>query len=172
MSTQVLTGLDGEPLTVLRGEKSGVDFETFELQKTHSRAGFFFTTCPHLAQSYGASLVRRFHLRARKTLDLREINWLCPETRAVLQTLEDNWDEWIDRYSGEPTSPGRLIEAACLYDYEGTGSGKRWHDLFRCARLHDFDCVRLFDHTDKVSQEEGAPEILVVYQDDQIERIS
>ncbi|CAN7769938.1 hypothetical protein LJR290_007471 [Variovorax sp. LjRoot290] len=80
-------------------------------------------------------------------LDLTEPDPTNPQHRAVVDQLSREFDDWTCRRSGEPRDAWSFIEAGDLYDYEGTGSGERWHVLFRIALEHA-DAVRVLDLTD------------------------
>lgn len=73
-----------------------------------------------------------------------------PVVRDLIDDLKDEFDEWVDRASGEECHPNDWLDAGTLYDYEGNGGGQRWHTLFRLAWAHGFDSVVLPDATDGV----------------------
>ena len=82
-----------------------------------------------------------------RVLDLTELDYKNPDHQSVVTELIECFDEWTDRYSGEPCSAWELIELGNLYDYEGNGSGERWNRLLRIA-LDQFEAVRILDMTD------------------------
>lgn len=141
-------------------------FETFDAGKTR-QGMFFFAEDRRQAEFYAGhgSQPRAFHLRAGKVLELVDL-WAparIDETIRFLGAFGEEYDEWIDRGSGEPTDAGTLIESGSLYDYEGTGSGGRWTTLFRLAAAHGYDAVHVMDATDGVV----AP-VWVVFRPEQI----
>lgn len=159
----------GAPRVVWRGETSGVMFDRFELAKTQRGTGFFFAEDKRQADFYAGcgSQARAFHLRGDRVLDLTEGLYrpdALSRTMAVVEMLREAFDDWTDRYSGEPADILALIETGSLYDYEGTGSGERWHRLFQIAAGLGYDAVRILDATDGVV----AP-VWVVFEPGQIE---
>jgi hypothetical protein len=137
---------------VWRGESSGVLFDEFDLRQTNARVGFFFAEShAHAACYAGAGTEpRAFTLEVERVLDLRDVGraWRHPESRAVIEALRAEFDEWQCRYSGEPRDVTDYLEAGDLYDYEGTGSGRRWNRLFGLAQEAGFDSVCVLDRTD------------------------
>ena len=84
------------------------------------------------------------------------------EIQPFLRDLWDEYEEWVDHYSGEALNRydlRSLLEAVMLYDYEGTGSGQRWNQLLRLARNQGFDSVMILDATDG---SDGQPVIIVI----------
>lgn len=159
----------GTPLVVWRGESSGFLFDEFDMDKTRARSGFFFAEDRHQAEWYAGAgtRARAFHLKASRVLDLRDPTALIKDSSFLtfLANYQAFFDEWVDRGSGEALDVLTAIEAGSLYDYEGDGSGERWHALFRCARNHGYDAVVAPDSTD------GSTEpVWVVFAPHQIER--
>lgn len=154
---------EGKPLVVYRGESTGNLFEKFDLRQTNAGVGFFFAEDRAEAEGYAKTSadVREFYLRGEKVLDLTDP--YSPKNRAFLDTYRNEFDEWIDRYSGEEISPESMLEAGSVYDYEGTGSGRRWNRLFTTAEGMGYDAVRVIDATDGVT----AP-VWVVFEPTQI----
>lgn len=87
-------------------------------------------------------------LQAARTLDLTDIDVLNKEHMAFIRELEDSFDDWTCRVSGEPRSAYDCLVAGDLYDYEGDGTGRRWHRLFRIAFNMGYDAVCALDCTD------------------------
>lgn len=138
---------------VWRGESSGQMFDTFDHGKTMAGSGFFFAQEYEHAAWYAraGSRPRAFVLDPGRVLDLRDPYGAYirdPDVRQVIDDLRDEFDEWIDRASGEEGQPADWLEAGTLYDYEGNGRGQRWHTLFRLAWTHGFDSVVVRDATD------------------------
>lgn len=138
---------------VWRGESSGEMFDTFELSKTNAGCGFFFAQHKEHAQWYAAkgTQARAFLIDPGKCLDLRDVYAAYirdQQVRNLIDALKAEFDEWVDRHSGEEGHPNDWIEAGTLYDYEGDGSGQRWNTLFRLAWAHGFDSVVVHDVTD------------------------
>jgi hypothetical protein len=143
---------------VWRGESSGELFDTFDLGKTDAQSGFFFAQDHALAQWYagGDSQARAFIVDPGNTLDLQDAYHAFIQNaavRALIDDLKAEFDEWIDRSSGEEGHPCDWLEAGTLYDYEGNGTGERWHTLFRLARRHGFDSVVLPDATSAMGRQ-------------------
>lgn len=158
----------GQPLVVWRGETSGEMFETFDLAHTNHGSGFFFAEDRAHAALYAGrgTEPRAFELTARRVLDLTD-----PYARSVrdfCNKLREEFDDWTDRYSGEPMGLEDFLESGALYDYEGTGSGTRWHSLFRLAWDDGYDAVVVLDATDGVPRSK----VWVVAQPDQIKAVS
>ena len=149
-------------ITGYRGEQSGILFTHFDLAKTSAKVGFFFTTKIEHAYRYAGTgtPVRAFKLETGRCLNLQN-----PHRDEIQPFLRDLWDEyadWVDRYSGEALNRydlGSLLETGMLYDYEGTGSGQRWSQLFRLARNQGFDSVMILDATDGSG---GQPVLIVI----------
>lgn len=139
-----------QPRIVWRGETGGDMFDTFDLNQTHAGVGFFFAEDQAHAQSYAGrgSAPRAFTLRANRVLDLTDCYKPDPVMHAFLQYYAAQFDDWADRVSGEPMDVYGFLEAGALYDYEGTGSGRRWNALFSMAWEAGFDAVRVPDSTD------------------------
>lgn len=140
----------GQPRVVWRGETSGEMFDTFDLARTMHGSGFFFAENRDHAVLYAkdGTEPRAFELRAQRVLDLTDP--YARSVRAFCDALRAEFDEWTDRYSGEPMALEDFLESGALYDYEGTGSGGRWHRLFRMAWAEGYDAVAVLDATDGV----------------------
>ncbi len=142
---------------VWRGESSGVLFDAFDINQTNAGVGFFFAESEEHAKAYAAKGTepRAFELDTGLVLDLRDVHqaWRTPKMRAVLEEVRDCFDEWVCRYSGDNRDLLDYLEAGDLYDYEGTGSGQRWNQLFRSAKAAGFNSVCLPDYTDGVRGE-------------------
>lgn len=154
---------DGQPLLVWRGESRGVLYDTFDRRKTNAGVGFFFAEDYQQAAFYAGmdTQPRGFHLHASNVLDL--IDPYDPAVRAFVKEFAAEYDEWVDRTSGEPMDVQSFLESGSLYDYEGTGSAGRWNALFRLAENHGYDAVVVRDQTDGVD----AP-VWVVFEPSQI----
>lgn len=141
---------DGTPLVVWRGESSGEMFQEFALDKTHAGVGFFFAEDRAHAEGYArlGTEPRAFGLLAARVLDLRDP--YGPGTRCFLDLMTAEFDDWTDRYSGEPMGVHEFLEGGSLYDYEGTGSAQRWNRLFELAWDEGYDAVAVLDSTDGV----------------------
>lgn len=159
----LVAGPDGQPLLLWRGESSGVLYDTFDRRQTNAGVGFFFAEDQRQAAFYAGlgSAPRAFHLKAANVLDL--LDPYDPSVRPFVQAFAEEFDEWVDRYSGEPMDVFSYLEAGALYDYEGTGRGTRWNALFRLAEAEGYDAVVVRDQTDGVD----AP-VWVVFQPEQI----
>lgn len=97
-------------------------------------------------------------LDSLKVLDLTTIDYHNPIHRELIDRLQARFaDEgWTCRYSGEERHACDYLEAGDLYDYEGTGSGERWHALFSVALDEmGFDAVRAVDVTDGIPDSQG-----------------
>jgi hypothetical protein len=142
---------DGTPQVFWRGESSGIHYDQFDLSKTDCRVGFFFAEVKQQADQYAArgTDARSFHLCSRKTLDLTDV--YTKEAIQFIREYSAEFDEWVDRRSGEEEDVGTLIECGYLYDYEGNGSGERWNHLFRMANGLGYDAVRVMDATDGIT---------------------
>ena len=155
---------------VWRGESSGEAFERFDLGKTRHGVGFFFAQRHEQAEFYAGrgSAPRAFALDPGRTLELLNLDPVRPpiDAAAVLDELRSEFDEWIERRSGEPMDVWEFLESGSLYDYEGTGSGERWNRLFALARAHGFDSVKVLDQTDGVQGEDAV--VWVVFDPDRI----
>lgn len=141
--------------TLWRGESSGVLFDEFSLSKTQAGSGFFFAEKQEDAAWYACpgTAARPFVVDPGKCLDLRDPYHAYiqnPAVCALIDDLKSEFDEWVDRSSGEPGHPNDWLESGTLYDYEGNGQGQRWHTLFRLAWAHGFDSVVVHDATDGV----------------------
>lgn len=126
-------------------------FDTFDNAKTRAGSGFFFAIDRKQAAWYadgGGEPERAFLVRSSKTLDLRCIDYKNAETMRFIREFSDEHDEWVDRASGEGRDAADFLETGDLYDYEGNGSGQRWHSLFRIARACGYDAVIAPDLTD------------------------
>ena len=144
---------------VWRGESGGELFEVFDNAKTRHGVGFFFAQMKEQAQLYAApgTQPRSFALDPGDVLDLRDPcrPGLPARAAQVLAAVRAEFDEWVDRYSGEPMDLTDFLEAGTLYDYEGTGSGSRWNCLFQEAASAGFDSVVVRDQTDGVSGDDA-----------------
>lgn len=145
---------------VWRGESSGVLFDEFDLSKTRCGVGFFFAhRHDHAAFYAGAGTEpRSFRLDPGTCLDLDDAYGTVTgnaKARQVIEALREEFDEWVDRRSGEAMDVVDFLEAGNLYDYEGTGSATRWNMLFTLAQDAGFDSVRVRDVTDGVSGEDA-----------------
>lgn len=80
-------------------------------------------------------------------LDLTNPSHRNPAHVEIIKALEDEYDDWTCRYSGEPRDAWSFVEGGDLYDYEGTGSGERWRSLWNIA-LDKYDAFRVLDRTD------------------------
>lgn len=129
---------NGNPLIVHHGTRA--KFEVFDQRK----APYFFSEKKGVASYYGD--VGEYYLTGKKMLDLT--NTYDKNTRKFIKDFEGEYDEWIDRSTGEETNLLSFLEAGMLYDYEGTGSGRRWQALFRMARNNGYDIVKIYDVTD------------------------
>lgn len=139
---------DGSPQVVYRGESGGELFNRFDHRKTYKGVGFFFAASKEHAHFYAGrgTSPREFYLRVENLLDLTDP--YVPHNRTFLKRYEELFDEWVDRHSGEPTTPHDLLAAGDLYGYEGTGSGTRWNVLFQFAEEMGYDGVKVLDSTD------------------------
>jgi hypothetical protein len=146
---------------VWRGENGGEMFEQFDQAKTRHGVGFFFAVREDHAAGYAGcgTTPRKFALDPGLCLDLRDPHARClrqnPKAAQVLSDLRQAFDDWTDRRSGEPMDLTDFLEAGSLYDYEGTGSGTRWNQLFIEARSAGFDSVLVRDETDGVHGEDA-----------------
>ena len=160
---------DGWP-RVWRGESSGVLFDTFDAARTHHGVGFFFAQSHEHACFYAGhgTQPRAFALDPGRTLNLLDPYRVMrdPGVAAVLGALKEGFDEWVCRHSGEERDVLDYLEAGDLYDYEGTGSGRRWNALFALAQEAGFDSVCVRDNTDGVPGEESV--VWVVFKPEQI----
>lgn len=158
-----LVDRDGQPQVFWRGESGGEMFTTFDRKQTDAGVGFFFATAKEHADMYArtGTEARAFHLKAGNVLDLRDAY-----TRKNLEFIREyaaEFDDWVDRESGEPMDPSTWIESGSLYAYEGTGSGTRWNRLFSFAEEKGFDAVLVNDVTDGVREP-----VIVVFDNEQI----
>lgn len=146
----LVTTSQGEQQVVWRGESSGEMFEHFELSHTQARVGFFFAEQQALAAGYAkhGTQARAFTLSADRVLDLQDP--YAASVRAFVGTYSDQFDEWVDRYSGESMDVQSFLGTGSLYDYEGTGSASRWNALFEAAWDQGYDAVRVYDSTDGI----------------------
>lgn len=125
-----------------RGERDG------ELRAENGHP-FFFAEDHGQAKLYaGRTDPLACVLSVRRLLDLTQIDYRDSEMRALVDAVTQEFDEWIDRYSGEPRTLLEFLETGSLYDYEGTGSGTRWNKLFNIAFNMGYDTVRVLDCTD------------------------
>ena len=135
---------NGEPMVVYHGGEVESEFSP-----TKSRRGFFFFAqdkgaAEYYASSFRSRLVEAF-LSSPNILDL--MNPYSVENKDFMSEYAEYYDEWVDRASGEKTSPQELIDAGTLWDYEGSGSGNRWYDLFALAKTMGYDGVKVNDIT-------------------------
>lgn len=127
---------------VYRGESTG------ELRKDNGHP-FFFAEHHEQAKLYAVNTEPLCCvLKGKQVLDLTKLDYRAPELRAFMDAVSQEFDEWIDRYSGEPRALADYLEAGDLYDYEGTGSATRWNKLFDIAFDMGYDTVRVLDCTD------------------------
>jgi len=142
--------LTGEPQKVWRGEGGGDLFEVFDARKT--REGyFFFATAKGHADAYaeqGGEATRSFFIQGSNILDLTSIDYTDEKTMGFIRDYSEEFDEWVDRTSGEDIDALTMIECGDIYNYEGTGSGQRWQRMFQMARNHGYDAVIAPDITD------------------------
>lgn len=144
--------------TVWRGERGGA----LRTNVTDLYPCFFAEARGH-AELYGGP-ARDVHccvIQAERVLDLTDIDYRDPAHKALLAALEDRFEDWIDRTSGQSMAPADFLEAGTLYGYEGTGSGTRWHAMFDLAFDMGFDAVRALDSTD-FHPPEGGPAVVWV----------
>jgi hypothetical protein len=129
---------------VYRGEADGA-------LRPASRKPFFFAEDYGQARLYAGAGTHPIEcvIQGKRVLDLTAPNVKNPGHMAVVKALQEQFDDWTCRYSGEPRDPWSYLEAGDLYDYEGTGSGGRWNALFDIA-LNElgYDAVRILDCTD------------------------
>lgn len=140
---------------VWRGESSGDMFDRFDMAKTRCGVGFFFAQRQDHAAFYAGqgTQPRAFRIDPGQCLDLADAYGAVnrdARARQVIQALREEFDEWVDRRSGEDMDVVDFLETGSLYDYEGTGSGTRWNMLFMLAQDAGFDSVRVRDVTDGV----------------------
>lgn len=132
---------------VFRGEKTGNLRETGGFLRP-----YFFAEQLSQAELYAGKGTHPVACKINgRILDLTDIESMPSDSDAaqVIQALREEYDDWTDRYSGEPCDAAELIQAGTLYDYEGTGSADRWNTLFRIAiESFGFDAVRTLDRTD------------------------
>lgn len=138
----------GETLVVWRGESNGQMFDRFDMQKTRAGVGFFFAEDKTQADWYAGrgTQARAFTLMADRVLDLTD-----PYTRAnhtFIAKYAREFDDWIDRSTGEPMHAAEFLDAGSLYSYEGGGDAHRWNALFSYAWSQGHDAVRVLDSTD------------------------
>lgn len=148
---------DGSPTVVYHGTRE--KFDTFSAQK--SGGMMFFAQNPQEADYYGER--QGYYLKSEKLLDLLNIDYTDKKTMGFIKAYGKQFDEWIDRSSGEEISPAEMIEGGYLYDYESTGSGRRWRQLFKFAEGKGYDGVKVMDVTDGV-----ADAVYVVFNPNQI----
>ena len=130
---------------VFRGERDG------QLRQTGGwlQPWFFAERIEHAERYAGPGTEPAVaRIVATNVLDLTEVeNGVAPGVRQVIEAYAREFDDWVCRYSGEERDVWSYLECGDLYDYEGTGSGQRWNQLFR--HLFDtFDAVRILDRTD------------------------
>jgi len=155
---------NGKPLAVYRGEGSGEDFTVFDRRMTREKA-FFFTPDRDIASTYAAknnwsmTEPRSFYLKAEKLFDPRS-----KEGRAFIREWAKNWDEWIDRQSGEDIDPVDAVLEGRLFDYEGDWSAERWRDLQASIEAAGYDGARLPDW----DNDRGTFDAIIVFRPEQI----
>lgn len=156
----------GAPEVVYRGESGGKHYDKFDRRMTDAGVGFFFATDKQQAESYDPRRigVREFYLKSDNLLDLT--NPYSAQSRKFINEYAQEFEDWTDRYSGEPTDPFKLLESGLIYDYEGTGSGRRWNALFSLAESLGFDGVKVLDATDGAGA--GVAPVYVVFEPTQI----
>jgi hypothetical protein len=153
--------VNGEPLPVYHGTK--YQFSSFD--PNQSGGMFFFAVDPQEAGFYGD--VGDYYLKSEKLIDLTSIDYTDRKLMKTLIDWANDEGEWIDRGSGEDLDPISSIEGGYLYDYEGTGSGRRWRSLFKYLHGEGYDGVKINDVTDGVN----AP-VYVVFDPSQIKSYS
>jgi len=132
----------GTPITLYHGGTA-----VSSIDPSYHRNGIiFFTPDEEVAKYYGQNgHILKAHIAYSKMLNLTN-----PYDRAVrdfINSYAEEYDEWIDRRSGEAVSVYDLLDSGTLHDYEGTGSGNRWYNLFAYARNMGYDLVVVNDVT-------------------------
>lgn len=158
-SAPILPGPDGKYWSLWRGDSEL--FDEFDIGMTRAKVGFFFAEDRQQAEWYASPYLGRYHLRAKNPINLMDDSL---ETFQWMAEFGKEYDEWIDRYSGESEDAAFFIQAGMLYNYEATGSGRRWNRLFDYARGQGHDAVIVLDATDGVTAA-----VVVVFDPSQIE---
>ena len=151
---------EGKPLVVYRGDKYADEITEY-LDDKRREFGIFLTPEKSIASIYAhGAEPRAFYVSAEKVLDLRQ------DTRAARKWVAEwaaEFDEWIDRRSGEDVDPFDEVQGGRLFDYEGDWSGRRWRSIQRTASADGYDAVWLLDHSN-----DGPFDSLVVFRPTQI----
>lgn len=131
---------DGSPMIVYRGDIH--EFEKFDRSKTREEA-FFFTPDKRVARIYARDREpRAYFLRAEKLIDLFSESHKVQ--KFILKWAED-FDDWIDRRSGEEIDPRDVVASGELFDFEGDWSSYRWRSLQRHIQNNGYDGAALPD---------------------------
>lgn len=134
----------GKPLLIYRGESSGARRDVYDRSKSRENA-IFMTPDRNVAKGYEKNgEPRAFYVKADRLLDLTEDT---PEARKFITEWSKNWDEWVDRESGESIDPVDAVLDGRLFDYEGDWSSERWRDL-QATALENHDAAYLPDWHD------------------------
>lgn len=132
---------DGTPLVFYRGESSKENVTHYTADKTNERA-VFFTSDKDIATIYAnGGEPQSVFIKADKVLDLTADTM---STRKFIANWAKEFDEWVDRASGEDVDPVDEVMGGRLFDYEGNWSGERWKSL-QDAALDDHDAAILPD---------------------------
>lgn len=141
----------GYMIETWRGEGSGIPHTNFSGRR---EPGIFTSQDKDFASEYAngeyrssEKVLRRFYVKADRVLsltnpDLKTLDWI--------RKWGEGWDDWTDRYSGEPSSAYDQIVSGGLFDYEGDWSMRRWHSLQRSARGDGFDVIIVPDKSHSV----------------------
>jgi hypothetical protein len=128
---------------VWRGDRNAAQITEYR-RGARREPGIFTTTNQYVADKYAGKEggARRFYVGGR-TLDLTN---QTPEVIAWIRKWSEdgNWD-FVDRASGESVTPEDAVMSGRLYDWEGTGSGRRWKDIQATAAEDGYDIVKLID---------------------------
>ncbi len=132
----------GNPLVVYRGD-ADPHFHKFDRSKIRENA-FFFTPDKAIAKIYSRhEEPREYYLSANKVLNLFSDD---QKTEKFIRCWAENFDEWIDRQSGEEIDPVQAVQDGQLFDYEGDWSGERWLDLQATIEDAGYDGAILPDY--------------------------
>jgi hypothetical protein len=140
----VIKDAEGQPATLYHGSRE--KFDTFDKQK--SGGMMFFAEDKTQAESYGD--VGEYVVRSDKPIDLANLDYADKEVQNLINDWASEYDDWTDRETGEERPAIDWIESGDLYNFEGTGSGRRWRSLFKHLENNGYDSVRIFDVTDGV----------------------
>jgi hypothetical protein len=143
-SANLIKDETGQPTTLYHGSRE--KFDTFDKQK--SGGMMFFAEDRVQAESYGD--VEEYVVRSDKPIDLTHIDYTNKEVQNLINDWASEYDDWTDRATGEERPAIDWIESGDLYDFEGTGSGRRWRSLFKHLENNGYDSVRIMDVTDGV----------------------